>query len=280
MTDFNLEWLEENFSNRHVIIYNIGCADLTDDSLRFKTTLPNSTVYSFECAECWKIQNYGKSKNYNLPYFHKAVSYFDGKIKFAEIESKHPNYSGTATKHRGLEKMSVVVNKTTEVDAISLNEICKSIPPPDILHIDAEREEYNILRNVSSKYMPDVIWLENNKYYNNENFEPCVSYSTLKDLLVKKGYIAKPFKLDSLFIKKNSCYSEYLHRTHNIEQWTEHERKIQEKIWLLRYDLCKDYDWPILLTVEDFFSLPLNIQRELKVQFDLEPDRRFFLKTR
>ena len=272
MTDFNPEWLEQNFKGKHAVLYNVGCADLTDDSLRFKMCLPDATIFSFECADCWKEQNFEKSKIYNLHYLHSAVSYENGKRKFVQGSWE---YNGTLTNLQSLGK-NINWGNEVEVDVISLTKFCESNPPPDILHIDTEGNEYNIVKDILSSFLPSVIWLENWKYYNDENYNQTIPYSQLHDLIISKNYYGYNFLSDSLFVNKELKCSEYIHKLLDRDNWSPYEKVIQDRLWILRYYLCKDESWPALTKAEQFFSLPQEIQDECVSCFNLEPDQRFF----
>lgn len=53
----NLNWLADNFSNKNIVVYDIGCANIIPTTKLFKELL-NSTVYAFECSEYWKNTQY------------------------------------------------------------------------------------------------------------------------------------------------------------------------------------------------------------------------------
>lgn len=267
MSDFNLEWLEENFHNKKITFYNVGCADLTNDSLRFHVTLPTAMVYSFECAEFWREQNFIKSKNYQLHYLHKAVSHCDSKVTF---HTGKWEYDGTLTKQLD------TIYSEHEVESITINTFCKFNPRPNILHIDAEGEEFNIIRNVLPKNMPEVIWLENNEYYNDENFYPTIPYAHLYNFLTQKNYTAIKCQYDTLFLCNNLKLTQYQPLQYSEAYWTEHEKKIQQRIWKIRYNLCKADHWPDITNIQDFSNLPQEVQDECVNNFNLLPDQRFF----
>jgi len=272
MTDFNLEWLEQNFAEKNAVIYNVGCADLTDDSLRFQVCVPHGKVFSFDCADNWKESNYNKSKNYNLHYLHKAVSFNDKKRTFVNGSME---YNGSLSNITELEKHKDWAEQI-EVDVISINTFCESNPPPDVLHIDAEFEEYNILKNILPQNMPSVIWIENQEYYNDEDSNMSVPYAALRDLLIQQDYACLTFSGDSLFTHNKSEFTKYVDITHDVDHWTEHEKKIQTAIWILRYNLCKDDSWPSVTALEDFDLLPEHIQVTCDSSFNLRPDARFY----
>ena len=272
MSDFNLEWLEQNFKGKSSVLYNIGCADLSDDSLRFQMCLPDAKVYSFDCADDWKDQNHEKSKIYNLHYLHKAVSFEDTTREFVQ---GHWEYSGTLSTLDTVNQ-SKKWREKIQVDVISLNTFCQSNPLPDILHIDTEGNEYNILNNFLPNHRPGVVWAENWDYYNDKNYNMIVPYQELQNLMSDHNYKCYKFEGDSLYVKKDSEYTSYIHKNLDTQNWSAYEKSIQKQIWLMRYNLCKEESWPGITEVEDFFSLPQEIQDECILQFQLEPDSRFF----
>ena len=81
MSNFNINWLAENFNQKSLVIFDIGCADL-NDTVRMKNILTTSVFYAFECAEAWENSNMIKANQYNRNYIHKAVSDIDGEITF------------------------------------------------------------------------------------------------------------------------------------------------------------------------------------------------------
>lgn len=237
MSDLNLEWVEENFSGDKMIFFNIGCADITDDTFRFTIALPKATVYSFECSHIWKESNAKKSKLFGFNYEHRAVSYYDGKANF---------YSGSFTashiedpwQYRGRLIDPRIQNDSRnwqqeDVEVITLNTFChdKKIIP-DFLHIDAESEEYNILRNLDENFLPKAIWLEHWPEYH-DGIGDTVSFDILDKFLVTKGYKKLFQGADALYVRKDqkvTKYKEYLHYTSHGTEISQHEKIIQKKM--------------------------------------------------
>jgi FkbM family methyltransferase len=276
MSNLNLQWIQENFTDPGMVLLNIGSADITDDSLRFSVALPYAKIYSFECSDHWKKSNLEKATHYKLNYEHKAVSYFDGFTTFFEgsVEaSSHWRYRGQLTDPK-LTNDSTLQNNGKTVEVISLNTWCKQKDiSPTFLHIDVEGEEYNILKNLNDEYFPDAIWLEYKDSYRDheQNF---VDFSTLDNLLCDKKYtrIYKRYN-DVLYVKKTKKVTEYVEYCHDtsFNPTTPHEILIQQKIWLLRYNLIKDSTWPILTHPREYFDLPTVIQQECDTIFNLTP---------
>lgn len=275
MSDLNLEWVQENFTDHDMVLLNIGSADISDDSLRFSIALPYAKIYSFECSDHWKKSNFEKAIQYNLNYEHKAVSYFDGITTFFEglhTANDDWQYRGRIADpalHQDTRNWS---NGQT-VETISLNSWCKQKNiVPTFLHIDAELEEYNILKNLKDEYCPDGIWLEYQDSYRDQD-QTFVDFSVLDKLLHDKNYIRIYKGLDVLYVKGTKTVTNYIKYKHgtSFNPTTLHEICIQQKIWLLRYNLVKDPSWPILNHPRDYFNLSIEIQDECSKIFNLEP---------
>ena len=273
MSRLNLEWVENNFRNKNSVIYDIGCGDVSDQSLRLKFTLPDATVYSFECSRKWQAYNHQAAKNYGLNYIHKAVSYQDGKKTFTE---GFTDYSGTLTDIKSLDHDRVQDSHT--VETISINTFCQTHPAPDLLQIITEKDEYNIIKSISKSILPSVIWLANTKFYNDENYIRCIPFSALKEYLEQNNYHVTELEYDILCVKKHLQLTEYQHIEQRHTHWTDHEKKIQEKIWLLRYNIVKSdgHDtWPELYKLQDWFDLPNETKTMINNVTDLTPNDLF-----
>ncbi len=273
MTDLNLEWLEQNFKNKSAIIYNVGCAQLSDDSLRMQTCLPDSTIFSFECSDHWKLINETESKYYNLHYLHCAVSNNVGEKLFSykKTNTEFHAYSGT------LSLDSDDGDYSKRVACITIDEFCKSHQRPNILHIDAEYDEYNILCGISDCNLPEIVWLENNDFYNDANSKLTVSYYDLCDFLKLRGYdLIISARHDSLFVKRGHKTTPYVHVPLNRDVWSTYEKKLQEKIWLKKYNLIKSSSWPDIASVFEFENLDQQIKQECINNYNFNVDRRFF----
>lgn len=274
MTCINLEWVENNFANKNIVIYDIGVGDLSDQSLRFKFTVPYATVYSFECSEKWREHNYKASQQYGLNYIHKAVSYQDGIQTFTEGIT---DYSGTLTEIKSLDYDRI--QDSHIVDVITIDTFCQTNPPPDLLHVCAEKEEYNIIRAISPQYLPSVMWFSKHEHYNDENYIRCIPFSTLKDLVEQNDYHVTEFEHDFLCVKNHLTLTEYKYTGPYAGYWSDHEKKIQEKIWLFRYNLVKsdgNNTWPELYKLQDWFDLPNEMKIVINNVTDLTPSDLFF----
>ena len=273
MSELNLQWVAENFNKPQTILLNIGCADLTDDSLRFSLAVPNLVVYSFECAEKWRESNITKSKLFNLHYEHKAISCHSGTAKFYTQDSKFATinttwqYTGTFIKHP--------IWQEETVEMITLNQWCHQHQIiPDFFHIDVESEEYNILKDLDSQFWPDGIWLEFQYQYRNGN-DGFVNFSVLDDLFKSRGYNNLYQGADVLYVKNNYPVTPYTRYIQNKSAPDENEQLIQQTIWLTRYNLVKDPSWPTLSSPKEFATLPIEIQEECINTFNLTSEWMF-----
>lgn len=276
MSDLNLAWVQENFTDCGMVLLNIGSADITDDSLRFSVAFPRAKIYSFECSEHWKDSNLEKAIQYNLNYEHKAVSYFNGTTAFFEGSLT----SGDFWQYRGrladpaIQQDPRNWHNGRTVEVISLNSWCnqKNVIPT-FLHIDAEGEEYNILKNLNNEYCPEAIWLEYWDRYR-DNDQTFVNFSVLDNLLHDKKY-KRIYKgqFDVLYVKDTKLVTNYIEYKHGTSgnPTTLHEINIQQKIWLLRYNLVKDSSWPVLTHPREYFNLPTEIRDECNKIFNLTP---------
>lgn len=280
MSNINLQWLQENCQQDNLVIFNIGCADITDDSFRFQIAFPNATVYSFECSNVWKESNLEKSKWFDLPYIHTAVSNTDGVRLFTECHQTetHQEYSGTLAPECCINERKKWGSNYL-VPTTTLNSFCDNYDLiPHILHIDAEHEEYNILKNLKILYQPMIIWIEYNHVYNDNFNKNLISFDKVNQMIENQGYVQFYHdKLDVLYVKQGlefTAYQSYRHHAANDVEISSHEKQIQSAIWLKRYQLCKDLAWPHLHCPKDFFSLPEFIRQECKTKFNLLPDQR------
>ena len=276
MSNLNLQWVNENFPGE-LNFFNIGCADLTDDSLRFSLALPNHKIYSFDAADTWIKSNQEKAKLYDLHFEAKAVSFFDGPAYFYNTDPCHDlwQYTGQLINKTLIKPNEKYILST--VDVISLNSYCQQHQiVPHFLHIDAEHEEYNILKDLKEEFWPWAIWLEHDEFYH-DGIGRLVGFDRLDQLLIDRGYKKIHQSLDVLYVKCPGGVSEYVeyqhYRHYDDVPISEHERKIQRAIWLKRYELCKDITWPRVSGPEEFSQLPDEIQGECISLFDLAPPK-------
>src|SRR5574337_223763 len=81
MSNLNLKWLRENFKDKSVIVFDIGCADM-HDTIKMKEVLPESIFYAFDCSNAWMEHNKIVSVKHDIHYLHMAISNIDGELLF------------------------------------------------------------------------------------------------------------------------------------------------------------------------------------------------------
>jgi len=281
MDVFNLEWLEENYINKKPVIYHIGCANLSSDSFRMQVCLPSATIFSFDCAKFWKEENLTFSSNFDMHYSHCAVSNKVCKKKFyyRDIEFGE-TYRWCSTLSNNPRSPELGFNPEINfeiIDCITVNEFCKTNPSPNFIYVCAEQEEYNILSSINEQHLPDIIWLENNDYYNDDESNSKIPYETLKFTLENKNYrIEFKNKNHSLYVKNNYKITMYKDIPYNSNQWSAHEKKLQERMWIKRYNLVKGSSWPTITSINEFKNLEIWIQKEC-CDLGVSPDERFFI---
>ena len=282
MSDLNLEWLEENFGAQEISFFNIGCADITDDTFRFSVALPLAKIYSFDCADFWKDSNIERSLLFNLHYEHIAVSFFDGHGKFGNGKGDNLDKNDRIKVWNYTGKLGDICRESSDgyfVPVISLNTFCdQNCVRPDFLHIDAEGEEYNILKFLRSDLFPTGIWLENWDFYRNGHSDS-VSFAALDAMMHSRSY-RKIYagNHDTLYIQSHIVTTPYREYKQPAGiPWdpdipiSSHERMIQQQIWLQRYAVCKDASWPELKSPAEFFLLPDTIKQQCDLDFNLVP---------
>lgn len=269
MSDFNLEWAAENFGSTQLVVFDIGCAQLSGDSLRVKTALPLATVYAFECSDVWKTVNEIDASHYGIQYIHKAVSYTDGTQTFYPSKLNHQgnpwDYAGSLRNPEAVGHPRKLWKDPVTVETIALDTFCQTIKAvPDIVLIDAEGEEYNIL--YSSSVLPKAIWLEYNTTYSCHDGTP-KTFDDLQHVLAQRGYCLQYCnQRDALFVLHTVSTTPYVNYTP-----LEFNKQLLDKIWLTRYQLVKDPTWPELTQPADFFTLPQHIRDECINDFTLVP---------
>lgn len=292
MSNFNFNWLKNNFLNDNLTIYNIGCADLCD-SAKFNYFLPNATVYAFECAKqfCDQVEHNKNYNLYNINFFPFAVTYTEKKLTLnsQHRNAKHPGY--VRDKHKMLEiarqcsTLQQNVDKRDkwdvidryEVQCISLNKFCETHPKPDVIHIDVEREEFNVLKDLKSEYWPSIIYASGqDSFYNDEKHEDTIPQERLIELCVDKGMRYEFVRFNDnkkgsiFFVDKNLSVTDYIDL--NEEQNQILDQEFRKDKWIRTYNICKGSSWPDIKQFNDFFQLPDNVMQEL-TEFNALPDK-------
>lgn len=263
MSSLNLQWLRDNFSSNPIVLFDIGCANVNGDTLRIKQVLPNAKIYAFECESRWLEDNLAAAKQYNINYYHVAMSNRKGQ----ELFTPSSTFNGMPWEFSG--HLSDVENNANSdqlrwgqsyvVQTTTLNDFCHEHNVfPDFIHIDAEGAEYKIFLELDKNIRPKAIWAEVTEYHNNE----------LDLLLERYGYVKSyTDNVDALYVLPNCGLTDYT--CLSSEQETQLEYQILCQIWLERYSSVRGDSWPILETVDQFNTLPQWIQDECINLFNL-----------
>jgi len=253
MSDFNISWLKENFPDTSIVIFDIGCADLSD-SIRFRRYLPHSQIYSFECSPIWQLDNQKLSSEYQINYFNLAVSDETGESHFWPCRFQSNNdvdrYAGSMIPESNPNKIweSPVIVKT-----ISFNEFCQTNQViPDFIHIDVEGMEPRILSSIDNKFLPKIIWAE--------NVRDQTQRKNLQDTMFSRGFDFFDDGYDTLYWQKGSLLSRY-----QPIRWDEDpfiDLPLAEKEFLDAYRFCKNTSWPEISSFDEFLSLSEDIKKQ------------------
>jgi len=290
MSDLNLEWANTNLSRlSDPVIFDIGCARLDGDSLRFRMAVPTARVISFECSQHWKTINEQSAQCYDMEYHHVAVSDHDGTATFwpsryrvvpadQAIPNKESwNFAGTLGNISKFQYNIDCWGDSYQVPCITLNTFCESnLVKPNLMHVDAETFEYRIMNSIDDRFLPEIAWLEYRETgYDAPGSQGKMSYQDLVSMMLERGYGLHYEDVgDSLFVLESfsvTPYESFDYYKKPNQTMPLSERKLLEKIWLFRYHCCKDANWPTIESAQQFFSLPLWIQQECAQVFDLVP---------
>ena len=213
MSDLNTKWVLENFSDKPINFFDIGAAQVSGDAIVFKTTLPNATIYAFECAEIYREHNFQFAQWYDIKYFHCAMSDKNGTATFYPSDTyngNHHPYSGSICKPTMTITSSgeFVWGEPYTVETIRLDTFCdKHNVYPDIIHIDVQGAEYKVLSSMGN-YRPLCIWAEVNEFEN--CYETNVKYKDFNELMISLGYIKHHSTgLDELYVLSNLVVTPY-----------------------------------------------------------------------
>jgi FkbM family methyltransferase len=265
VSDFNISWFVENFANRKLTIFDIGCADLSD-SIRLRRYLPDSTIYAFECAERWQQGNKDLCVKYDINYHNIAVSDYSGKQMFwptLETSNAIDVYAGTLCDvDERFPRQENIFDTGVLVETIGLNDFCRQQSVvPDFIHIDVEGMELRILQSISTEFEPWLIWAEN--HYDRK------IYQQLLEVMQNKGYNYFNDEFDTLFSKKNIKFSSYQSLRFEKDQCV--DLKLCEKEFIQAYQTIKDPTWPIINDAKDFASLNKSIKQECLQNIWIDP---------
>lgn len=213
MSDINLNWLIENFGDKPMNVFDIGCADVGGDSAVFNHHLPNATVYAFECADVWKDSNTREAARRGINYFHLAITDVNDTVTFhpsASYNGETWPYSGSICKPIKTELASgtFVWGEPQIVESNRLETFCDiHTVTPDFIHMDVQGAEYKVLSNMGN-YRPWAIWAEVNEFEN--CYETNTTHLAFSQLLNDLGY-TKIYgnNIDELYVLNNLPITPY-----------------------------------------------------------------------
>ena len=205
MSDLSLNFLIDNFYDKKINFFDIGCNDLTD-TIKFKNILPNAKIYAFDCNNVLEENNKIKSKENNINYFHYAIRDNDDNVLFYpsdKFQNKSEwNKSGSTCKSIPTEIYTLTYSDPYFVKSITLKTFCDTNKvTPDFIHIDIEGAEYWALKNLGD-YRPSCVWSEINAF--NTLYESGNTFEDFDNLMKNMDYY-KLFisNLDALYVHKN-----------------------------------------------------------------------------
>lgn len=210
MTAINIQWLKQNFVEP-ICIFDIGCADIGSDTMMFSDMFPNSIIYAFECANCWKENNIRLAAlRNNINYYHVAMAGHSDGVSFYPSMSNHDKewlWSGSIYKPgQYLNKIGLEFGEPYIVPSVTLDEFCNEQNViPNFIHIDAQGAEYSIFKNM--KIRPQVIWAEISAFH---LYDTDTTYSEFNDMMISYGYEQKYLdNNDTLYIRNDLNFTDY-----------------------------------------------------------------------
>jgi FkbM family methyltransferase len=188
MSELNLNWLEENFKNKEIVVFDIGSANL-HDTVRIKQVLPDAKFYSFECNKVWEKGNYNTALNCGIYHFQCAVTDKEGEETFYPsdtLKGEPWHYSGSVCPP--VETSDFEWGEPYTVRTVRLDTFCERFGiSPTFIHIDVQGAEYKVL-SCLGKYRPIAIWAEICEFEN--VYETGTTYQKFKDLMEELGYVS------------------------------------------------------------------------------------------
>lgn len=191
MSDINTKWLIENFGDKPMSIFDIGCANVGGDAAMFQQILPNASIYAFECADIWKETNTREAEARGINYFHIALSDANDTVTFypsATYNGESWPYSGSICKPNKTEVSSgtFVWGEPQTVKTMKLDTFCDTHNvTPNFIHMDVQGAEYKVLSNMG-RHKPWAIWAEVNEFEN--CYDTNTTHAAFIQLLSDLGY--------------------------------------------------------------------------------------------
>lgn len=269
MSSVNLHWLAQNFAGQDPVIFDIGCANMSD-TLTFKKTLtyyksPKAKFYAFDCNQTWLEQNTLTARQNNIEYHQLAFSDVDGTVTFypsEQYQDRQWPWAGSIFKP-GAFYTKWTFGQGYTVDSSKLSTFCDAHNVvPDFIHIDVQGAEFKILDNLTVR--PKCIWTEICEFQRYENTQ--VTYYDFDKMLCKQGYkLLYRNAHDALYVDSAFSHTNYDHHWKSEEI----ESTILTNIWLEKYQLCRGEEWPDVTSLDDYQHLPDWIKQEC-IQFGID----------
>lgn len=207
MSYFDYKWANLIDTTKKVVIFDVGAYNF-DDSIKFKTQIPNSDVYAFEAYKV-NVERYGQSaKNHGVKIYEIAVSDKNGETVFynsTNLKGADWTCSGSVLKptyktHPGLQyNDNGLVVKQTRLDTFCEE---NEIDNVDIIHMDVQGAEYYAVKGFGDKIRPKLLFCETCEY---ESYENSLTQKDLDNLLSEMGYeIKERLTYDTLYVLKDN----------------------------------------------------------------------------
>ena len=207
MSDINLQWLADNFSD-NIVIYDIGCGNLTD-AQAFKLLFSQAEVYAFECSHYWKELNTLHASQSAIHYHHIAIADHCNGVTFYpsdKMRGRDWPWSGSVyAPGSHLVNNGLTFGEAYTVPSTTLTEFCKEHPAPNFIHIDAQGAEYSIFKDM--EVYPEAIWAEISAFH---LYDTSITYEQFNDMMLSKGYIQKYIdNNDALYVHGDTNFTDY-----------------------------------------------------------------------
>lgn len=187
MSNFNIDWVKENFST-DVCIFYIGAAGL-NEVISIRKHLPESKLYAFECSTHWisRFPIFEIAKSNNINYYQTAVSDVVGEIEYYPcLELNNNEWPVSSSIFEPTERLNnFKFDNPIVVNSITLEHFCEEHKIyPDFVHIDVQGAEYKVFSKIS-KVLPKAIWAEICEF---ENYNTGTTYNEFRKLMDQLGY--------------------------------------------------------------------------------------------
>lgn len=187
MSNFNTNWIKENFSKDLTIFY-IGAAGL-NEVITFRNELPESNLHAFECSNYWIERHpiYTLSKKFDINYHHFAISDTVGKINFYPcLQLKNQDWPVSSSIYEPTKRLHYLsFSEPIQVESNTLENFClQHNVNPDFIHIDVQGAEFSVFSKMGI-CLPKAIWTEICEF---DNYKTGVTYTKFKELMISLGY--------------------------------------------------------------------------------------------